>query len=84
MAKESRILKAMYAVVQDQESKTGYPIDAPAISEKTPGLSLGEIEQEMRDLQVKKLVEIDHGPDMALFCRLTEAGLEAAERAAKA
>jgi len=84
MAKEKRILKAMYAVVQDQESKTGWPIDAAAVSTQTPGLALGEIEQEFRDLQVKKLVELDHAPDMTLFCRLTEAGLVEAEKAAKA
>ncbi|WP_210488802.1 hypothetical protein [Rufibacter aurantiacus] len=83
MAKESRILKAMYALVKDQESKTGWPINAAAVSQQTPGLSLGEIEQEMRDLQIKKLVQIDHAPDMSLFCRLTEAGLEEAEKAAR-
>ncbi|WP_181306273.1 hypothetical protein [Rufibacter sp. XAAS-G3-1] len=83
MAKESRILKAMYAVVQDQENKINWPIDAAAISEKTPGLSLGEIEQEMRDLSVKKLVELDQSPEMSLFCRLTPEGLQRAVVAAK-
>ncbi|KAA3438283.1 hypothetical protein [Rufibacter hautae] len=83
MAKESRILKAMYALVNDQESKTEFPLDAAAISQQTPGLSLGEIEQEMRDLEIKKLVQLDHAEDMTLLCRLTEAGVEEAEKAAR-
>ncbi|WP_460892006.1 hypothetical protein [Rufibacter soli] len=82
MAHEHRILKAMYAVVKDHETKTTWPIDAAAISAETPGLSLGEIEQEIRDLETKKLVVLDHAPDMTLFCRLTDAGLQHAEKAA--
>ncbi|GGK81118.1 hypothetical protein GCM10011405_31120 [Rufibacter glacialis] len=73
----------MYAVVKDQENQTSWPIDAAAISEKTPGLSLGEIEQEIRDLSLKKLVELDQSPEMMLFCRLTPQGLEEAQRAAQ-
>ncbi|WP_207430686.1 hypothetical protein [Sabulibacter ruber] len=81
MAKESRILKAMYAVVKDKETKTTWPIDAAAISSQTPGLSLGEIEQEIRDLHFKNLVELEHAPDMTIFCRFTEEGLVEAEKA---
>ncbi len=73
----------MYALVQEEELKTNWPIDAAAISGKTPGLSLGEIEQEIRDLEIKNLVQIDRAEDMTLFCRLTEEGLAEAERAAK-
>lgn len=81
MAKESRILKAMFAVVKDQENKNEQPIDAADISSKTPGLSLGEIEQEMRDLQIKKLVELDYDQNGHLVGRLTEEGLQEAEKA---
>ncbi len=69
----------MYAVVKDQETKTTWPIDAAAISANTPGLSLGEIEQEIRDLHYKNLVELDHAPEGTLFCRLTPEGLAQAE-----
>ncbi|MFC6998664.1 hypothetical protein [Rufibacter roseus] len=81
MAKESRILKAMYAVVKDQENKSEQPIDAADISSKTPGLSFGEIEQEMRDLQIKKLLELDYDQNGHLVGRLTEEGLQEAEKA---
>ncbi|MFB9861994.1 hypothetical protein [Rufibacter immobilis] len=83
MAKESRILKAMYALVKDREDQTSWPLDPVAISAQTPGLSLGEIEQEIRDLHYKNLVELDHAPDMSIFCRFTPDGLLEAEKAAR-
>ncbi|AMM51892.1 hypothetical protein TH61_12865 [Rufibacter sp. DG15C] len=80
MAKESRILKALYTLATGHGNPLEARINPVEISKQTPGLSLGEVEQEIRDLDLKKWVVMERSDTLDMYCRFTPVGLQEAEK----